>query len=88
MMNVKLYSPADYEFSWRNNGEYRWNSKIAHKLAKLERDYALKQFIKEGVVVTPFVKTGQEALLGQKFVRDGMPVVNVTCNIYGIKFLV
>lgn len=79
-MNQYRFNPADYCFSWTEDGWYTWDSEEAHRQARQARDSAARTMQGSGLVLRKGSSPGQ--LVTRGGIGTPHPEVTLPVTVY------
>jgi len=81
-MSSKSYNPANYNFTWTEDGWYAWDSKAAHAAAKAARDADARIAKASGCTVHKSASRGQRIRRGG--IGTGHPEIDLVVTVYHV----
>jgi len=78
------FNPINYNFSWTEDGWYKWDRTEAHKAARRARDTEMKAHRKAGGRCKGW--TNRDQLIRRGGIGSGRPDVEFFVNVYMINY--
>ena len=85
-----IYNPADYEFEWTSPtpekpmGWYKWDSKVAHRLALRDRNKNVKLLRENGT--NPVSFSLKDQLITRGGIGSGHSEISLVVTCYGLNY--